>query len=399
MSINWNRVADNFADELFLVTLGLILSLMLAKRAIIQSPSRSRGQAGPENGSGVKSKISLRNGCFRDATLLAVGFVAAILANSESSSIVKLLEIVVFSVPFADGQRWNSVISKANKYDVYHTHQYHSLDLSGSPELFIVEKGDHFIALPLIKRSIPGTPYFDCTSVYGYAGPVTNCDIENSEELLKEFRKELLKYFESENVVSAFSRLHPLLKQDQILDGLGTIKFHNQTVGINLSLPLDIQRQGYRKSNKWEVNFIRKNGFSVRKASTSDEIAQFVDIYRETMVRLNADERYFFDQAYFERLLNADDFVSDLLLAFYNNEIVAGSIFTKAGRVVQYHLSGTKSEYVRYAPMKLIIDEARIPIQIRCSSLSLVFPISVFTFHHGVSWSTNMFIGSWHRRP
>jgi hypothetical protein len=360
MSINWNRVADNFVDELFLVALGFILSLMLARKAITQTSARSCDNADPESKPHTKWKVLLNNGYFRDATLLAVGFVAAILANNESSSIVKLLEVVVFSVPFSDGQRWNNVIRKAKEYDVYHTHQYHALDLTGSPELFVVEQGDHFIALPLIKRHIPGTPYFDCTSVYGYAGPITNCAVEHEQELFKKFRQELSTYLQSQNIISAFSRLHPLFDQSAMLAGLGNIKLHNQTVGINLSLPLDIQRQGYRKSNKWEVNYLRKHGFSIRKASTSDDVAVFTDIYRDTMVRLKADERYYFDQAYFERLLNATDFESDLLLASYNNETIAGSVFTKASGIVQYHLSGTKTEYVRSAPMKLVIDEARI---------------------------------------
>lgn len=159
MSINRNRVADNFIDELFLVALGLIL--------------------------------------FRDATLLAVGFVAAILTNS---------------VPFSDA----------------------------SPELFVVEKGGQFVALPLIRRSISGTAFCDCTSAYGYVGPITNCSVKHEQELFVKFREELLKY----------------------------------------------------------VNYLRKYGFSIRKASTSDDIAVFTEIYRDTMVRSDIDSLFEFKSGF-----------------------------------------------------------------------------------------------------
>ena len=85
-------------------------------------------------------------------------------------------------------------------------------------------------------RSIYGTPYFDVTSVYGYAGPLVNIDTLN-KEFVDGFHRELDNYFRECNIVSAFARLHPLLVfQEEILKGYGEIVPLNNTVTIDLSL-------------------------------------------------------------------------------------------------------------------------------------------------------------------
>jgi hypothetical protein len=38
---------------------------------------------------------------------------------------------------------------------------------------------DDFIALPLIVTAIPNTSFVDCTSVYGYCGPISSLNFED----------------------------------------------------------------------------------------------------------------------------------------------------------------------------------------------------------------------------
>jgi lipid II:glycine glycyltransferase (peptidoglycan interpeptide bridge formation enzyme) len=78
------------------------------------------------------------------------------------------------------------------------------------------------------------------------------------------------------------------------------------------------------------------------------------------MDRVDADKKYYFSDSYFDYFLNSQDFESFILLAEYKNAITAGSLFTVCSKIMQYHLSGTYNEYLKYAPMKLILDEARI---------------------------------------
>jgi len=227
--------------------------------------------------------------------------------------------------------------------------------------LFIVEDESDRIVLPLVKRPIEGTEYYDCSSVYGYAGPLSNKPPKLlSRHLIKGFQQSLKEYCEREKIISVFSRLHPIIEQSELLIGLGEIEALNKTICIDLDLPPEEQWQQYRKSNKYEIGQLRKAGFVIKKADTQAEIDEFLRIYTDTMKRVNASSMYFFDKEYFYNFLNAKDFESILLLAYKGSEVAAGSIFTITKNIMQYHLAGTDLIFIKDSPMKLIIDEARL---------------------------------------
>jgi lipid II:glycine glycyltransferase (peptidoglycan interpeptide bridge formation enzyme) len=265
------------------------------------------------------------------------------------------------TIPISDPAKWNSYILRSLDYDFYHCSSYHQLDSEKGAFLFVTEFKEDFIALPLLKREIEGTEYYDCTSVYGYAGPIYSKQYDLLDNRhIDIFQKSLYNYLIAQNIISVFSRLHPLIYQNSILSGLGEIVPLNKTVSIDLSLPIDEQRKQYRKSNKSEVNQLKRKGFFVKKANTDDEIDEFVDIYIETMQRVDAAQLYFFDRDYFHKFLRSEDFNAELLLAYQESVITAGAIFTTTKHIMQYHLAGTKSEFMKETPMKLILDEARL---------------------------------------
>jgi len=267
-----------------------------------------------------------------------------------------------FSIVEITDQRWPDLVAKSRQYDFCHTPCYHQLVKGGRPLLFVLSSGTTFLAMPLILRTIAGTDLKDCTSAYGYCGPVSNCDFKDlPEEMYAQFRCELEQFFRRENIVTAFSRLHPIIIADQVFSNFGTIRHVNKTVAIDLKLPLAEQRRQYRKSRKSKINQMRKaKKFFIKEAATEDEIREFVRIYHDTMERVNASRGYYFANDYFYNLFNNRCFKSKLLLAMTEGRVAAGAVFTIAGSIMQYHLAGTADEYFRESPMKLIVDEARM---------------------------------------
>lgn len=265
-------------------------------------------------------------------------------------------------IKYTDKLRWNNFLKKMFISDFYHTLCYHLLDNFGEPILLHYSNGNISILFPLILRKIPETDFFDVTSVYGYSGPLININSYTVPlNLVKNFHNELDSIFKDLNIITAFSRLHPLIPiQEKLLKGYGDIISLNKTVSIDTSLDIDFQRKKFDKSLKHRLNQLRKKGFYVRKAKTYKEIKKFVEIYHETMDRVNARKSYYFDNKYFIKFLESDEFESFILLAIFNDEIVAGSLFTISNKIMQYHLSGTKNSYLRFSPMKLLIDEARL---------------------------------------
>ncbi len=258
---------------------------------------------------------------------------------------------------------WNTILSQVDTYDFYHTYDYHHLSKNPdteTPILISYSKKDVLIALPLLLRSIENTEYYDFTSIYGYGGPLSknvNSDFDNSD-----FIANINAYFESKGIVSVFSRLHPYIgEQTSVLNNFGDINSLGRVVNIDVSLSLEESRRAYQKSLKNQVNKLRRT-CNVRKANTKEDVLEFVDIYHENMKRLNAESNYFFKPEYFLNFIEQTDFKTDILLVeeLESQKVIAGSMFVKTNGIVQFHLSGTRTDYLRLRPSKLFLDEMRI---------------------------------------
>jgi len=251
-------------------------------------------------------------------------------------------------------EQWNMIIRSMNRYDFYHLAEYHQLEHSGQALLLYFSSKETSLSLPVILRPIAGTKYNDLTSVYGYAGPLS--DRENpDEQAVKDFHKELLHFFDLHAIVSVFARLHPLFNdQEFLLSGLGKIVNTNPTVGIDCSLSELEQKEQYAHSLKNHINWLKRKNVVVKKEQTKDAIDLFIEIYRENMKRVNASKMYFFSDDYFYRFMK--ELPASLYLAYYEGKAIGGSLSVSCSGIVQLHLSATRNDYLQWSPLKLIWD-------------------------------------------
>lgn len=255
---------------------------------------------------------------------------------------------------------WNYYVKSACSFDFYHTHQYHVIDGSqGIPEMFVFEHLDDFVAIPFLKRKIENTDYYDCTSVYGYTGPLSNLNFADlSSEFCDNFFASFQAYLRSQKIVSFFCVLHPLFNQYSFLkkaDSLSKIGF---SVAVDLKQTLEEQRSKYRRQIRSKINQLREKGFEVKLACSKEQWMEFSQVYEENMIKVGASNRYYFDDQYFENFMSATDYKTELLLAYYKGRIAAGAMVTFANNIMQLHLAGTRNEFLLDSPMKLIFDEA-----------------------------------------
>jgi lipid II:glycine glycyltransferase (peptidoglycan interpeptide bridge formation enzyme) len=108
------------------------------------------------------------------------------------------------------------------------------------------------------------------------------------------------------------------------------------------------------------INKALKNGITIRRTSHLKDLDRFIDIYYENMQRLSAKRSYYFSKDHFHNFMNAIDFKSILFVAEKDGEIIAGTIVTICNGIMQYHLGGTKNEMLKFSPLKLLLDSARI---------------------------------------
>ncbi|WP_318544013.1 peptidoglycan bridge formation glycyltransferase FemA/FemB family protein [Marixanthotalea marina] len=257
---------------------------------------------------------------------------------------------------------WENFLKEVENYDFYHTYDYNLLSKSDNetPILLKYKENDVLIGIPLLLRNIPNTKYKDATCVYGYSGPISKNVPDGFDN--SHFKKVLFNYLNEKNIISVFSRLNPFIKnQHLILNNIGLLTNKGQVVNINLLLGLEKQEAQINKRLKTYINASRRS-CSVRKASTKIDIQEFRNMYYENMDRVNAKKNYYFKEGYFYDMFNSKAFQSEILLAIDNESgtIISGCQFITTNGIVQYHLSGTKNNYLHLNATKLLIDEMRI---------------------------------------
>jgi hypothetical protein len=261
-----------------------------------------------------------------------------------------------------DKKQWDETLCQVKQYDFYHTFDYHQISKKDDEVAVLIKytQNEHIVAFPLLIRKIENSSYVDATSVYGYPGPLTtqiqkNFDIAGFQDALGELLYRM-------DIVSVFSRLNPFFgNQLTLLGGLGELISPGSIVNIDLTQDPELQLLQYHKRLRTYINKSRRF-YTVRKMTSSMALEQFIDIYYENMRRVNAASAYFFDKNYFQDLFDSKDFRTILLGASdkKTGEVIAGAIFTRKNKVVHYHLSGSKTEYLKLNPIKLIIEEMRL---------------------------------------
>ena len=273
-------------------------------------------------------------------------------------------------IPASDADRWMAVLEQVDAYDFYHLPDYHILHEQmghGSGVLIVFRNRHRVIALPLLLRqvrSVSGletSDLMDATSVYGYAGPLVSSEAASAPAFIRQFHEALPAMMKEWRIVSAFSRLHPVLGNHRWLTGIGDVAPLGNTVAIDLSLDPEQQRALYRSNHKRNINKLRRSNAQVLHDRDLQHLTTFVDLYTETMQRVDASRQYFFSLDYFKALFDMDGpCFFHLFLCELEDEIVSGGVFSECQGIVQYHLGATATAWLPQAPMKLIFDEVRL---------------------------------------
>lgn len=309
-----------------------------------------------------------------------------------------------------DRDEWLAVLRECGAHDFYHLPQYHALaehQGEGEGRLFVFRENGNVIALPLMLRPLDGIPaidlkgerHFDGSSVYGYAGPLSSCN-HMSEVTVSHFQSALQEQLQTMRVVTAFSRLHPLFNQQRMLVGIGECRLHGQTVSMDLALPPESQIAQYRSGHKASIKKLHREGIVCMRDETKRHLPEFIRIYHETMRRVNADETYFFGDDYFLKLADGLGDMLNLFVVMAGDTVAAGGLFILCDGILQYHLSGARSEFQSASPTTAMLDAARVwGNQIGARVLHLGGGVgsrqdSLFRFKAGFSDSRHDF-GTW----
>lgn len=259
---------------------------------------------------------------------------------------------------------WHDLLHRmpSGHCDVYFQPEYldlHKLDPAAQSLAFVYRRHEAAWLYPFLLRPInilSASPcWYDIESQYGYGGPLSNCP---DADFIKEAGEAFVDWCASQQIVAEFVRFHPLLDNWRFLPAIEAI--HDRaTVSLDFaaisqdSLPYD------SKTN----NMLRRSadsGLTCVISSTASSYQAFVELYKATMLRLEANSFYYFNDHYFNELYELVTKNGFMVSADLEGEIIAGALFLKGDKYLHYHLSATDSSKRVPGCMNLILHTAAL---------------------------------------
>jgi hypothetical protein len=210
------------------------------------------------------------------------------------------------------------------------------LAAEGVTHSLVIEGNGFSEALPVIVRGIPGFERLDAISPYGYPGakgPPTSPPAADEVD------------WSATGLVSVFVR-------DRI-GGPPCLAGGTERARVRIADPA--RESGLRKRPGQQIRQNERRGWVVEAhpgpTVTEGQRGAFERAYGETMERTGAAERYLYESAYLEGILQSER--SWLLLAARDGETPgAGAIAGASDGYLHYYLGGTADEALSDSPMK-----------------------------------------------
>lgn len=247
--------------------------------------------------------------------------------------------------------------------DIYFEEKYGKLYENmenGKVEIFEYNSELGSVRNMFIKRKIPtkvdNRAYYDLVTPYGYGGPIIIDSIDNAStnELVQEYNNSFREYCKLNNIVSEFIRFHPIVGNHNDFKDIYDIKYMRKTLGTNLKDFDDPVQSEFSKSCRKVIRRALREGITFTIDENPDTIDEFTDIYYSTMDRNDANEYYYFDNDYFNHIIN--DFKDNVILvkAIYEEKTIASGLYFIFDKTIHIHLSGTLNEYLYLSPAYIL---------------------------------------------
>ena len=217
--------------------------------------------------------------------------------------------------------------------DAYYRRPYvESAALLDRGRPFLLEHDGVFFAG--IERDDPR----DVVTPYGYGGPTGDGFWDAYEDWARE-----------RGVVSTFVRFHPLLANQQ------GAPIHVEQLAPTVAWRVEPGRDLLAGLHFKHRNKVRKAENAGATVTAASGLGDFVELYEDTMRRIDADPFYLFEPAYWELL-------GELPLARFDaaidGEVVASALCLASPPWLHYHLSGTTDKGRETGASTLVLLEA-----------------------------------------
>lgn len=263
-----------------------------------------------------------------------------------------------------EASKWDEIVKTFEDYDVYYLSGYSKgfhLHGDGQPLFFYYENNDIRAINVAMKRDISEdehfigriekNKYFDLTTPYGYGGWLIegNGDIE---QMIKEYANWCVE----NDIISEVIRFHPVINNQEKLREFYDVMDLGKTIAIDLESE-EIVWNNFTTQNRGKVKKALKNNVSIKHKIDKETFKEFKKIYEETMNKDNATDYYYFDDGFYDSILNDLKDKADIFYAIHEDKMIAATIILKCNKYLTYHFSGVLTEYRNLQGTNLMLYE------------------------------------------
>ncbi len=270
---------------------------------------------------------------------------------------------------------WDEIVATYPNRDVYYISGYQrAFELIGDGKPILVEwtgsDKTHAICVLMLRDiscdrrfvdKINEDRWFDATTPYGYGGFIFNRDLSDEEliEVGAELQSDLQKWGCENNIVSIVMRLHPVLKNAREAESFMDVLHLGRTITMDLASD-ELINTNIISKNRNMIRKAEKSGVVIKHGNGMELLDKFKGIYEETMKRDHASDYYYFVQDFYKSIDTDLKDNHEIFYAEHEGKIISMAIMIFGGWHLNYHLSGSLTEFRNLAAGNLLLREAAL---------------------------------------
>ena len=224
--------------------------------------------------------------------------------------------------------------------------------------LFVVESDGPLVVYPFFLRPIHKLPFAPAAQMWDtltpeFTGPIQlGLEDRSAAECFCERHMAMCR---EQNIVAEFAHLHPWHWRADLLDP-ACVALDREIVYVDLTWPEErLWRDSFTYACRKNIKRTVQENVRAFVATTPDHVREFYRIYVQTMNRRQALEKYYFSldyfMAFFEQMPNSARFV----LAEYQGQIVAATLYLHDDTDVYSYLGGADHTFQNARPSNAIV--------------------------------------------
>lgn len=254
-----------------------------------------------------------------------------------------------------DAAAWRSALSVFPRVDVCQLPEYHAAYRTRSPDsralLWTYGDGGQRFAYPFLLTPAGwkdsggawrNTGYADISSIYGYSGPLsTTGDPAFLEAAWAGFDDWALEA----RVIAEFIRFSPHARTSDFVHRESAVEANRDIAVSDLPESEAALMEALDSKTRNMIRKAERSGLQARELEPRVWIPAFRSLYDETMNRNASPDFFFYDDAYWNRLLALPDGELRIFGVFHGGDLISAAVALAHRDGALYHLGASRGEF------------------------------------------------------